>query len=723
MSKPYLLLFNLVSCVGWAYVFYLTVLSILAGHSAAAFFSVVATPLTIVQSLAFLEVVHAKLRLVGSPFFPTLLQVSSRLFLLFVTWQSVASQAHWSLYLMVGSWSLVEIPRYLFYALNLVTAKVFYPVFYLRYSLFLVLYPTGITGEALQIINYLWTIKNLLGFYLLFFILVAYLPGGPFMYFHMIGQRKRATAARNPPPSRPLEGIEFPITDPKTQERSTTVIGKAAFAAALKDVAPEKARQVEAEKNWRFRYNRHVLEHSRECARADTKTCIQIAQNGLDYLHNTFEFIRDGETMKLAAAMKHFKGSFHTGVEEGKGQRKTDYAIPYKDRDLTGQEAVDQVNKWVKYGTIEPEAGQAIIDVLQNKKWTDLSDQYFVLLGAGSAMGPLLVLLDLGANVIAIDLNRPGIWERLIGLARKSPGKMIFPLSSPREEIHNDKELFEAAGCNLFTQTPEIANWLLTIEPEKPLVVGGYAYLDGALHVKVALAMDAIMQAVCEKRPQPVTLAFLCTPTDVHMIPAAAAADAKKNFQSMPAWQKLLLKFGLKKNVLEPIKSAAGIDINLVDGLVVDQGPNYALAKRMQHWRAIVARTSRHAVSTNIAPSTATRSVVHNAQFAAAYAGMHFFKPMEVMYQETSNAVMAAILIHDVRNPKGVAQPATPLSHPLELFASGGFHGGVWRCGSTIGSLGVFAAIIGYAKMYKHVLLAVVASIGVLFAYPPHTWR
>lgn len=67
-----------------------------------------------------------------------------------------------------------------------------------------------------------------------------------------------------------------------------------------------------------------------------------------------------------------------------------------------------------------------------------------------------------------------------------------------------------------------------------------------------------------------------------------AADAAKANLKNMPFWQQILFKFGLKKNVLPPIKSEAGITINLVDGLVVDQGPNYALAKRMQHWRAIV---------------------------------------------------------------------------------------------------------------------------------------
>ncbi len=59
---------------------------------------------------------------------------------------SPQAQQSYFLALAASSWGLVEVPRYLFYALNLVNA-VPYPLFWLRYSLFAVLYPTGITGE------------------------------------------------------------------------------------------------------------------------------------------------------------------------------------------------------------------------------------------------------------------------------------------------------------------------------------------------------------------------------------------------------------------------------------------------------------------------------------------------------------------------------------------------------------------------------------------------
>ena len=45
-----------------------------------------------------------------------------------------------------------------------------------------------------------------------------------------------------------------------------------------------------------------------------------------------------------------------------------------------------------------------------------------------------------------------------------------------------------------------IKDWLLSLYPGKEFVVGSYAYLDGALHVQVSLAMDAISKALSEQR-------------------------------------------------------------------------------------------------------------------------------------------------------------------------------------------------------------------------------
>ena len=42
-------------------------------------------------------------------------------------------------------------------------------------------------------------------------------------------------------------------------------------------------------------------------------------------------------------------------------------------------------------------------------------------------------------------------------------------------------------------------------------------------------------------------------------------------------------------------------------------------------------------------------------------------QPLEVMYQETSNAVMGALLINDLRNPKSASHPSVNLDNPYQV--------------------------------------------------------
>jgi hypothetical protein len=96
------------------------------------------------------------------------------------------------------------------------------------------------------------------------------------------------------------------------------------------------------------------------------------------------------------------------------------------------------------------------------------------------------------------------------------------------------------------------------------------------------------------------------------------------------------------------------------------------LAKRLQRWRATVARAAGTTVSLNVAPATRTRSVVRNRILAAAYAGAHRFN-IEVFEPATSNTLMAALLVHDLRT----GPPAQ--EHPWQDEAYAAAHGGLWR--------------------------------------------
>jgi len=136
------------------------------------------------------------------------MQVSSRLLLVWgVTNPVPESRVHWGYAMMVLSWSVVEIPRYAYYALNLIAPNSIPSVItFLRYSLFMVLYPTGISGELSCIYQSLASVQksglfglsmpNALNFsfnwyYALLLILVLYVPGSPVMYGHMLHQRKK----------------------------------------------------------------------------------------------------------------------------------------------------------------------------------------------------------------------------------------------------------------------------------------------------------------------------------------------------------------------------------------------------------------------------------------------------------------------------------------------------------------------------------------------------
>lgn len=404
------------------------------------------------------------------------------------------------------------------------------------------------------------------------------------------------------------------------------------------------------------------------------------------------------------------KGSFHVGSIKGTGAKGgSPLTVPYKDKMLSGERLKAQLAKWMQYGTIESDAAMAISAIAEGK--LDLTGHHFVLIGAGSAMGPFYKLLEHGATVVCIDIpgmwgERPqGMWKRLLDAAKASPGEILVPLSRPQSECSSEADLLQAVGCNLTEQPAQILNFLLSVAPGKSLAVGNYTYLDGDLHVKLSLAADSIIKALCEQR-KGTSVAFLCTPTDIHVINDASHAAASANYGFHPG--RLLealinaLSMGkyLQKNALKPVPTADGGSLKLVDGLSVAQGPNYALAKRLQHWRAQLSYQAGCTVSSNVAPSTATLSVVSNRSFGWAYGGMPYFKPYEIFHQDTTNAMMASVLIADVTKKDAAANPANRerfrIRNTLEIFKFNSVHGGVWRAAYKVDSIGETSVLIHF---------------------------
>lgn len=85
-----------------------------------------------------------------------------------------------------------------------------------------------------------------------------------------------------------------------------------------------------------------------------------------------------------------------------------------------------------------------------------------------------------------------------------------------------------------------------------------------------------------------------------------------------------------------------------------------------------------------------------NPLLKAAFNGASIFK-VEAFLPETTNAIMAALWVHDLHNPVSMANPDMPMLHPLELMMEGANHGGLWRVPYLARTALPFAAIYGFA--------------------------
>ncbi|SCG50213.1 hypothetical protein GA0070609_2343 [Micromonospora echinaurantiaca] len=457
-------------------------------------------------------------------------------------------------------------------------------------------------------------------------------------------------------------GVVFPKTD---AGRSTSALGRAVVADALRAADPVGARSAEHETNWRHGY----LGHFRRLVEAgllSRDAAVAIARDGLASLHRRMTVVRDdGTEIGLDQLFTTEAGDapLDTATVTGTGDPDRELTLPYRGRRLRGDELLRRLDAWVTAGVVEPSCAEAVRAVAANPDWLDLRDQRVVVLGAGAEMGPLPSVLRWGGDVVAVDLPRPEIWRRLLQTAHRYGGRLHVPVPAGTD----DAALAEHAGADLLHRLPQVADWLLGVDGR--LVLGNYVYADGATNVRVATAVDALTRHLQERRDD-VALAFLATPTDVFAVPGDAVRHAERGYAARGVLRRSLRAASGGRLLHRNYPPDADPGVN--DSLVPQQGPNYALAKRLQRWRATVARDAGATVSFKVAPPTRTRSVLRNRALAAAYAGAHRFG-IEVFEPATSNTLMAALLVHDLRT----GAPAQP--HPWQDEAYGAAHGGLWR--------------------------------------------
>lgn len=166
----------------------------------------VETEVKLFQTLAILEVFHAMLGLVRSPVGTTLMQITSRVTLVWPILHVCASaRSSVGVPMLLVAWSVTEVVRYSFYALGLFNAVPYF-LTWIRYTFFIVLYPLGVTGELLTLIGSLPEVAEKRHFSLempnslnmaisFYWILIGcallYIPGFPQLYLYMFAQRRK----------------------------------------------------------------------------------------------------------------------------------------------------------------------------------------------------------------------------------------------------------------------------------------------------------------------------------------------------------------------------------------------------------------------------------------------------------------------------------------------------------------------------------------------------
>ncbi|HMH90338.1 MAG TPA: hypothetical protein VK586_04550, partial [Streptosporangiaceae bacterium] len=300
-----------------------------------------------------------------------------------------------------------------------------------------------------------------------------------------------------------LAGVDFPAGP--DGRRSTSAVGRAVVADALRAADPVLAQRAEREANWRTGY----LTHFRalvEAGLASPDVAVAVAAGGLDSLYRQLRAVgADGAESGLDALLTApARRALALVPVTGTAAALRTLAVPYRGTVLHGDALGRQLAAWVAAGTVEPSFATAVDEVARHPDWLRLEGWTVAVLGAGAEMGPVSTLLGWGARVLAVDLPQPAIWERLLTAARDGAGTLLVPVGG-LGAAEEGASLARRAGADLVSDVASVADGLAAaadFAAGGSLVLANYAYADGAGHVRVAAAVDALTRRVQAQRAE-----------------------------------------------------------------------------------------------------------------------------------------------------------------------------------------------------------------------------
>ncbi len=470
--------------------------------------------------------------------------------------------------------------------------------------------------------------------------------------------------------------------------RPTTAPLRSVLAGAARAVPGDLADRTEHAADWRTDYA-PLLAGLTSASAADSATAWAVAEAGIAEARRLLVWESGDAALPLDSVPEAAwtAQAPDTGEVVGTAAPERTLRVPYRGQELEGDELLARLQRWVEAGVVEPSFAAAIGRVVEHPEWLALPGRTIAMIGAGGELSPLEPFTRWGADVLAVDLPLEHVQQRIRAMAEAGAGRVRFPQSGG------------AAGLDIVAGPAAASAWLgahadEAAEAGDSLVFGMYAYADRGAHVRISMATDLVIERLLAAHPS-TALAYLQTPTDAFVVPpevveaghgAWAARDAKRFLQAP-------LRLAGRGALFEPsYKSVHADGTGVADILVPQQGPSYAMAKRLQRWRGVTAERSGHTVSFNVAPASWTRSVTKNKVLAAAYKGARHFG-VEIFAADTTRVLMAALLAHDLNNPAGERV------HPEQLFADQAAHGGLWRSGYEPKTVLGFAAVLGMARL------------------------
>ncbi|KAH8035173.1 hypothetical protein HPB51_004414 [Rhipicephalus microplus] len=192
-GKLYLAAYNFLQCAGWGYILFCTLQYLMHKRTFKGLWPVVACPTEIFQTLALLEVVHCLVGLVSSNAFLTLIQILSRLMVVWGILVPVPEcQDQFGIVMLLVAWCLAEITRYAVLRHHAVQLLPIPAVLVQGEIVTMVAALPYIRKRGL----FTYPLPNHLNFsfdYYIFVILVigSYLPFFPQLFGHLLKQRKR----------------------------------------------------------------------------------------------------------------------------------------------------------------------------------------------------------------------------------------------------------------------------------------------------------------------------------------------------------------------------------------------------------------------------------------------------------------------------------------------------------------------------------------------------